>query len=817
MKASLNWIRELLPGVEADAEEIARRFTGAGLEVEGVERPGEAIAAVVSAEVRTCDKHPDADKLSVCTVFDGQTEHHVVCGAPNVAAGQVVAFAPVGTTLPNGLTLEKRKIRGQPSEGMICAEDELGISDEHEGIIVLPEGTALGLKVADVLGLDDTVLEIGVTPNRPDVLSHFGLARELAALEGLDRPTPRLDLREAGDPAEGQAKVEIVATDRCSKYVGRVIRGVKVGPSPEDVQRRLQAVGQRPISNVVDATNLVLMELGHPLHAFDLHRLEGQRVVVRVANEGEKIELLDGTTKSLSSDDLVIADATRPVALAGVMGGANSEVHEATVDILLEAAVFDPSSVRRTGRRHGLHTEASHRFERGVDFEMVETAIDRCAELIVGMAGGEVQPGRVSVVGEAPRRPPVPIRTERAAMLLGREVSHDEVQASLRHLGFERMSDHEQSSWTTIDLYRDARYASATWFKAPSWRVDISREEDLIEEVGRLAGYDELEAVMPPSGSEVWTEAPPLDAEDRVRDVLVGQGFFEAISLAFASRRDAEAFGVTEGLVTVANPLGDQSALMRFSLLPPLLEAARLNQDNLPSVTDLRIFELGRTFRWADAGDELPAQGRRIGVLMRGRRYPKSWAAGAAGLDAFDLKGVLESLADHFGVELAVEAHEAPWLHPRSGSRLVLGGEVVGHFGEAHPSLMERFALEGPPVFLAEFDLDRLAAAEDGPARFAPVAKLPPAQRDLSFFVKKAVGAAEVLGAIRGAETTGTLENVEIFDVYEGKGVPEDERSIAVSMTFRAPSRTLTDAEVEQAQAAITAALEGLGARIRSA
>lgn len=817
MKASLNWIHELLPAVDAGADEIARRFTGAGLEVEGVERPGEAIAAVVTAEVKTCERHPDADKLSVCTVFDGRAEHGVVCGAPNVAEGQIVAFAPVGTTLPNGLTLEKRKIRGVPSEGMICAEDELGISDDHEGILVLPEGTKLGERVADVLGLDDTVLEIGVTPNRPDVLSHFGLARELAALYGLERPAPKAALQEVSAKASEQAKVEIAAPDRCSKYVGRVIRGVKVGPSPEHVQRRLQAVGQRPISNVVDATNLVLMELGHPLHAFDLHRLEEQRIVVRLAKSGEKIELLDGTTKTLTEDDLVIADAKRAVALAGVMGGANSEVHEQTVDILLEAAVFDPSSVRRTGRRHGLHTEASHRFERGVDFDMVETAIDRCAELIVEMGGGEVQAGRVAVVGEPPRRAAVPIRAERAALLLGRPVSHDEVSSSLRKLGFEQMDDVEQASWTTIDLYRDARYASATWFRAPSWRVDISREEDLIEEVGRLAGYDALEAVMPPSGKAVWTAAPAVDAEDRVRDVLVGQGFFEAISLAFASKKDAEAMGEDEGLVTVANPLGDQSALMRFSLLPPLLAAARLNQDNLPSVTDLRLFELGRTFRWADPAAELPEQGRRVGILMRGRRYPRSWSADAAELDAYDLKGAAESLAAEFGVELAVEPLEVPWLHPRSASRLTIGEVEVGAFGEAHPNLMERYDLEGPPVFLAELDLDALAAAEGGPARFQPVAKHPPAQRDLSFFVKKSVAASQILSTIWAADTGGTLEGVEIFDVYEGKGVPEDEVSIAVSMTFRAAARTLKDEEVEAAQAAVVKGLEGLGARIRTA
>lgn len=816
MKASLNWIKELLPALSADANEVERRLTAAGLEVEGSASPAAALAQVVTAEVRTCEKHPDADKLSVCTVFDGQTEHNVVCGAPNVRAGLKVAFAPVGTTLPGGLTLERRKIRGVLSEGMICAEDELGLSDDHDGVMELAASTAVGQGLVQALGLADTVMELGVTPNRPDVLSHFGLARELAAIYGQPLPVPGLSVPEAKAPASAEASVKIQATDRCTKYVGRVIKGVKVGPSSQDVQRRLRALGQRPISNVVDATNIALLELGHPLHAFDLHRLAGHKIIVRTAAEGEKIALLDGSTKALTTDDLVIADAEKPVALAGVMGGANSEVHEGTVDVLLEAAVFDASSVRRSARRHALHTEASHRFERGVDFDMAEAAIDRCAQLILQSAGGELLGGRISEQLSAPARHAVPIRAERAAAVLGRPVSQAEVDGTLGALGFVGMSDVERADWATIDLNRDERYLSAAWYRAPSWRVDISREEDLIEEVGRLHGYDDLPAEMPPAGRAVWKRAPAPTAEDQARDRLVGLGFYEIISLAFSAQEDAEAMGIGEGRVVVANPLGEESQLMRVSMLPAMLEAARLNQDNLPSVTDLRLFELGRTFTWLGA-DTLPVQGNKLGILMRGRRYPALWSNPAEGLDAYDLKGVLDALCAQFGVQAEVQAHEAVWLHPRSGSALVHEGVTVGAFGEAHPDLMQRYGLEGPPPFVAELDLDRLAAGGRVYARFAPVAKLPPAQRDLSFFVDKSVSAAAVLAAIRGAGQGGLLEDVRIFDVYEGKGVPEADKSLAVTMTFRAPSKTLTDAEVLAAQAPILKALEGLGARIRSA
>ena len=816
MKASLKWMKELLPGLTAPADEVEQRLTSAGLEVEGTESPAEALAAIVTAEVRTCEKHPDADKLSICTVFDGEADNNVVCGAPNVRTGLKVAFAPVGTTLPGGLTLERRKIRGVLSEGMICAEDELGLSDDHDGVMELPAGTAAGLKLVDLLKLDDTIYELGVTPNRPDVLSHFGLARELSAIYGQPMPTAQVSLQEVDTEAVGQATVKIEATERCSKYVGRVIKGVKVQPSPADVQQRLQSVGQRPISNVVDATNIALMELGHPLHAFDLHRLKEHTVIVRQAKAGESIELLDGSKKKLSEDDVVIADAERPVALAGVMGGANSEVHEQTVDILLEAAVFDASSVRRSARRHALHTEASHRFERGVDFEMVEAAIDRCAELIVQMGGGEVQKGRVSVAGSAPTRHAVPIRAERAQRVLGRPVEQAEVDTTLTRLGFIGMTEAERADWTTIDLNWDLRYASATWFRAPSWRVDISREEDLIEEVGRLHGYDDLPSQMPPSGKAVWRSAPKADTEDQVRDQLVAQGFYEAISLAFSSKKDAQAMGVNEGAVVVANPLGEESQLMRVSMLPPLLQAAQLNQDNLPSVTDLRLFELGRSFTWTGA-DKIPVQGRKLGIVMRGRRYPTGWSNDASVMDAYDLKGVLDGLCARFDVQPEVQAHEEVWLHPRSGSALIQDGQILARFGEAHPHLMQRYGLEGPPAFVAEVDVDALAAHGHSHATFAPVAKLPPAQRDLSFFVKKAVSAAAVLGAVRTAGQGGLLEDVQIFDVYEGKGVPEDEKSLAISMTFRASKRTLTDAEVEAAQQPILKALEGLGARIRSA
>ena len=851
MKISLEWIKEILPNLKANAKAVEKRLTAAGLEVEGVTLEADGLAGVISAEVRALAPHPDAERLRVATVFDGERELIVVCGAANVAEGQKVAFAPVGTTLPNGLRIERRAVRGVESSGMICSEEELGLADASEGILVLKPRTRPGKPIAEVLGLEDVIFELSVTPNRPDALSHLGLARELAALHELSLPKPSVRVREAKRPASALAKVE-VKDKRCTHYLGRVITGVKVGPSPAWLKRRLRAVGQRSISNVVDATNLVLLELGHPLHAFDLERLEGHKVVVRAAAPGEALTTLDGVARTLSEEDLVIADAAKPVALAGVMGGESSEVQADTTQILLECAVFDPRSVRRTARRHGLHTEASHRFERGVDAGAVELAVDRCAQLIAELGGGQVQQGRLGTAKDV-RRPVVAIRPERASLVLGREVDKREVRSVLTALGLRPVKAPPARAPTKGGRKKAAPASGGLCFEVPSWRVDLVREEDLIEEVARVTGYDQIPALMPPSSSAVWTGRPgpgpaspgpgpadpskpearreqsdrsrvgpaspgPGPAEGILKRALVAEGFLETISLAFGSRAQAEALRVdVDRAVSVENPLKEESQLMRFSMVPALLRALRLNQDQQPSVTDVRIFEVGRTFQWGDGPGPLPEEETRAALVMRGSRYPASWAVPKELLDAYDLKGVVEAALGAFRVE-GVEwvAAEVPWLHPRSATRLEHQGRTLGLLGELHPDVMARHGLEGPAVFLADLDVAALAAVAGGVARFAPLPKLPPAQRDLSFFLDREVPAAKVLEAVRSA-APAHLERVELFDVYEGRGVPEGKKSLAIAMTFRAPDRTLTDPEVESVQGAIVEGLTStLGAQIRS-
>lgn len=813
MKVSLEWIRDLLPDLKAAPAAIERRLNLSGVEVASTFRPQAALAGVVVGEVRKVEPHPSADRLRVTQVFDGDRTHQVVCGAPNVDTGLRVPFAPVGTHLPNGMKIETRAIRGVESSGMLCAADELGLGVKSDGLFVLKPRLKAGRPLADVLKIKDTVFDLELTPNRADLLCHLGVARELAALFNLPLPVHKVKVKETGTPPSAKVKTE--DSVGCPFYAARIIRGVQVGPSPFEVQQRLLALGQRPVSNVVDATNLVLLELGHPLHAFDLTKLEGRENVfirARRAHPGERIDLLDGSTKVLSTEDLVIADGKGPVALAGVMGGRHSEVDEGTTDILLEAAYFDPRGVRRTAKRHGLHTEASHRFERGVDPHAVGAALDACAQLIEEWAAGTVAKG-VTSSGHLPDAGAlVPIRAERASTLLGRPVGRQEVRSHLRRLGLKAMA----ASGVKKSLLKGNE--DALWFRVPSWRRDLHVEADLVEEVARLGGYEQIPTEMPdvPLPVRAHRLRPRTDAW--VKSRLAGLGFQELLSLGFASPSDAAAFQVpASSLVRLKNPLGEETQYLRFSLLPALLQVARRNQDQLPSRTDLRLFEVGRAFRWSGA-TELPDEETRVGILMRGRRSLSLWGGDGATVDAFDLKGVIEHLG-RFLPKLSVQAEELGFLHPRASGKLTVSVEasevVWGAFGQVHPDLMAAYGLEGPPVFVAELSLDVLERGRKGQV-FSSVSPHPPAQRDLSFWVDRSRPASAILETIRQAGRPFDLEDVHVFDVYEGEHAPPGQRSVAVALTYRAPNRTLTAQEVETAQARVVEALEKeQGAKLR--
>jgi phenylalanyl-tRNA synthetase beta chain len=837
MRVSVAWLRELLPGLSnLDTAAIAARLTGAGLEVESVLKFGEGIEPVVVARVLEKKPHPKRGSLQLVRVDKGPLaggEQEVVCGAPNVPAiGGLVLLAPVGTTLPAvGVTLTPRDIGGVISEGMLVSERELGIGfgevkkaepekggDKHAGdpgIIVLPEGFAAPgtpFHVAVPSARDD-VMEIGVTPNRPDALGHVGVARELAAL--LDLPfTPPAHgsfARSLGVAVAAKAKVTVdpAAAERCPEYAAMVAEGLAIGPSPLWVRYRLHALGVRSLSNVVDVTNLIMMEQGHPLHAFDLDKLVGQAIHVRLAREGEKVVTLDGAERTLVADDLVICDGAehggKPVALAGVMGAGNSEIDDKTTRVLFECAWFDPRSVRRTARRHGLHTESSHRFERGVDRLRVRPALERTAALSIDFAGGGVADGAIDVasVAYAPRR--VFFRASKIADVLGVEVDRDEAAALLRRLGCEVAPWSGEGARATTEVV------------LPSHRPDLAIEVDLVEEIGRCRGYDAIPAEVP----TIPAQAARYDGwlERRARHAARELGLAETISYSFTSPRELQAVGAPEASVLLQNPLGEERSVMRTSLLPGVLGG--LARSRRRGERRVRIFEVGRRFLAGGAEaarglcDEVPS----LALVLAGPR--DAWIGEGAEVDVWDVKGIAVELVQRLSgrvPEVALLAGDArpSHLHPRGAGALRVEGQQVGTFGPLHPDVVDRLELDGPAL-VAEIDLraiERLGAAR--PA-FRALPTLPASTRDVALIASETLTAGDLASTLQ--RTAGELcEGVELFDLYRGEGVPAGQRSLAFRLTYRDPkmTRTLTDAEVDALHAKALEAVKAMGATPRA-
>lgn len=800
MRISLRWLAEYvqLP----PAEELARRLTGAGLEVEAVERVGGGLDGVVAARILSAVKHPTADRLSVVEVDTGGEPLQIVCGATNWKVGDVVPLATVGTTLPGGTRIERAKLRGVESSGMLCSAKELGLSPDASGLFILPAGVAPGAAVAEALKLEDVIFEINVTPNRPDALSHVGIAREVSAITGRRVVLPKPSLSQKGGPASEAVKVRIEAPARCARYAARVVEGVRIGPSPSWLARRLESCGVRSISNVVDATNFVLLELGHPLHAFDLDKVAGREIVVRTARPGETMTTLDGQERRLDPDDLVIADRNRASALAGVMGGGDSEISAGTTRVLVESAWFEPGGVRRTSKRHGLHTEASHRFERGADPGMLLPALDRCAALVAELSGGTVRKGVVDAHPRRHRPVQVPLAWSRPAEVLGMAVSRKEARRILGALGFEE---------------RKAGPKGAV-FKVPSWRPDVTREEDLIEEVVRLKGYDAIPEHLPPIANANPSLPAGALALARAREALEASGFSEAVNFSFVAPQDLAALGDGEPrAVPLRNPISADLALMRTSLVPSLLRNAAHNLRQ--RVGDVRLYEVAHVYGApgpGEGGDEPAAEEERLGGVAVGRRSPLGWAVGAEPLDFHDVKAALEHLLDALGSGGARWRNGGPtWLHPRSAATLELSWrgapEPVGFAGEVHPRTAAAFDLPAG-VFAFELRLSPLFARARLVAPYRGVPRFPAVLRDLAVVVAEAVTAERVLGLVR---EDSLVEEVTLFDVYRGAPIPEGRKNLAMAIRYRAADRTLTDAEADAAHSRIVERLRGAGAELR--
>ncbi|MCB9538766.1 MAG: phenylalanine--tRNA ligase subunit beta [Myxococcales bacterium] len=780
MKISLNWLRRYVD-VDWDADTIAERLTLVGLEVDGVHRIEADFTGVRVGKVQAVRPHPGADRLQIAQVDTGDDVLDVVCGAPNCRAGLTVAYAGLGARLPGGFKIKKAKIRGEISLGMLCSEDELGLSEASEGILELPGDLPAGQPLEQALPIEDVVFDLGITANRGDCLSHLGVARELAALAGvpLKWPEASFPVTTEGEPVP----VTVADPTRCARYVGRVVRGLGVAPSPLWMQRLLSAVGVRPINNLVDVTNFVLFEYGQPLHAFDLRDLEGPAIVVRTAEAGERMTTLDDVERTLTADDLVICDAARPVALAGVMGGQNSEVKDDTTDVLLESAWFEPTTVRLTSRRLGLRSESSHRFERSVDPERTVEAANRALHLLCALSAPGTSPQVVEAFTDArPRvvaRPTVEYDPAHCTRLLGVELPAARQREALERLGF-AVQGAEAGPWSV---------------QTPSWRNDVDEAADLVEEVARYVGYAIIPTPPPRVTARTGTDAGYARSRRvrRARELLNGRGFHQALNYSFLGKA-LQAHFAAEAPLELLNPLSEDQRALRMLLAPRLVENAAHNLRH--GAEGVRLFEVGRVFLPRGAGVQ-PAEVERLGLVWAGPAADH-WQGGPREVDFFDLKGLLVDLCAMLGRPApTLTPAERPWLHPGATATVRLEGADLGVIGELHPGLARTLDL-GARLFVAELDLEPLVGAAAPAPRFVDFGRFPAVTRDLALRLPRTVLAAQVLSSIEEL-ALGYVDSVRVFDVYEGGSLGADERSLGLRVTYRAPDRTLTDEDVSAA------------------
>jgi phenylalanyl-tRNA synthetase beta chain len=804
MKVSVEWLSEFVSPLPAP-EELARRLTRAGFEVEGMERPAEALRGVVVARIAAAAPHPGAEKLTVTQVEAGGERLQIVCGAKNFQVGDLVPLAMVGTTLPGGPTIQRASLRGVESHGMLCSGKELGLSDDASGLLILPGDLVPGTPLASALGLEDSVLEVNVTPNRGDALSHLGVGREAAAVLRVPLKRKLRVPAESGAPVSDAIRIEIADPVGCPRFTARVLEGVRIGPSPAWLRRRLERCGVRSISNVVDVTNYVMLELGQPMHSFDLDRIQGGLLRVRRAREGEPLTTLDGKQRTLVADDLVIEDVRGAQSLAGTMGGADTEVSEKTTRVLLEAANWDPGTIRRMARRHQLHSEASYRFERGVDRTVLPEVLDHGAALMAELSGATVRRGRIDLHPRPAEPPLVPLGAGDVQGLLGAPVPEEEVRAVLSSLGF-------------------AAEGAGHW-RVPGWRNDVERPEDLVEEVARIRGYEHIPSVLPASSGSLTPEPAWVEVDRRIRGALSGAGFDEVVNYSFVdpavlpwiTPRAVEKLGTPVKAVTLKNPLTPQQAVMRTSLLASLLPNVASNLRQQPQ--SLRLYEIGRAYLGDPHGgnDLRPVAEERLHVagVLWGRRDPRGWTAKDDSNDFADAKGAVEAILSALGAdELTCRVARVAPFHPRATAEARVGEVVLGWIGELHPLVAEKMELP-PGVFAFEVDFGALEKVARLSPQFRPLPRYPAVLRDLAVVVPVSMQAAEVREVIREVGQP-LVEDAALFDVYTGTPLPVGQKNLAFALTYRSAERTLRDDEVHEAHGRIVEEVQRrLGGQLR--
>lgn len=808
MKVSYNWLKQYVNLEGVTPEELAEKLTRSGVEVESVEYRNKGVTNIVIGHVVEKSKHPDADKLNVCQVDVGEPERlQIVCGAANVDAGQKIVVSKVGAELPGGLKIKKAKLRGVESQGMICSAKELGMNDkllqksQQEGILVLPEDSEVGKDAVAYLGLDDVVLELGLTPNRSDCLSMTGVAYEVAAILERQVQLPDLTVKEEEDAITGRVQVSIDAPEHCSLYSARLISNVKLGSSPLWMQSRLMAAGIRPINNIVDITNYVMLEQGQPLHAFDYSQVNGGNIVVRLAEAGEKLTTLDEVERTLDPEMLLITDGVKPIGIAGVMGGANSEVSEQTATILLESAHFAGTSIRKTAKKLGLRSEASLRFEKEVDPEGVIKALNRASQLMAELAGGTVYKGIVQEKTQEQERPVVPLRLERLNGLLGTELNLEQAAAIMTRLRFDFKQEGDQ-----------------LLVEVPLRRQDITREVDLIEEVARLHGYDHIPTTLPLGATTRGSLTEFQAWQRKIRQILTGAGLYEVSTYSFTNENImydfASLYRETKG-IRLSMPMSEERSLLRVNLLPHLAETAMYNKNRQNH--DLAIFEMGRVFITDEESlTQLPEEKLGIAGLITGQWTTNHWAQKVEPVDFYTAKGILELLLENLGLEEAVyqQAEGLKGMHPGRSAEIFIQGERIGFIGQIHPELQKKYDIDESYVF--QIDMEKMFVIRKGLSQYKPLPKYPASTRDLAIVVDLDVPAGSLKKVIE--EQAGSiLESVELFDVFTGEKIGAGKKSLAFALVYRNPEATLTDQEVNAAHERVLQALSAeYGAELRS-
>ncbi len=783
MKVSLNWLKDYVE-IRISVKELIHLLTMAGLEVEEATSVGEGFEKVVVAEILSIRRHPNADRLSLVEAKTHQGTFPIVCGATNIQEGQKVPLALAGARLPNGMEIKRSKIRGVISEGMLCSEIELGLGQDASGILILPSHVPTGIDLGEALGLKDTLLDISITPNRPDCLCVIGIAREIAALthQRVKYPVPVLSDR--GEHIHQKTSVTVLDQDLCPRYVARMIEEVKIGPSPRWMRDRLEKVGIRSISNVVDVTNYVMMEYGQPLHAFDFELLEEGRIVVRRARLGEEFVTLDGVKRRLDEEMLMICDGVKPIAIAGVMGGLNSEIKENTQSVLLESAYFNPAGNRSTSKKLGLETEAAYRFGRGIDYGGCLSAANRATQLIQELAGGRVVEGIVDIYPVPIKPNPIYLSVKKIHQVLGKEVSAKQVKGYLKDLELE-VQEQDDDALMVIP---------------PTFRGDLEREIDLIEEVARLDGYENIPITIPQGPPSSEGRSKEFVMERKVVDTLIYHGYHEVITYSFTSPTSSDILGFPPNdprrqYLRILNPLTEDFSVMRTTLLPGLMETVRYNVSRKNS--NLKLFELKKVFL-PQGGEKLPEEVKFLAGVAMGFDRDPHWGFSQRPVDFYDIKGCVEDLFDALQIKEAKfnKAEDNPYLHPGKASRVILNQEVVGILGEVHPRVLGHYEVQ-ERVYLFEMDFSKMVKWAGGERRFQSLPKFPAVYRDLSVVVDQALEAERVMETIRNFPQP-FIEGVTLFDIYQGPPIPEGKKGVSYRIRYQAKDRTLTDEEVNQ-------------------